>query len=314
MHLSTRNLVRPALAVLSLTGVSAGIAAVTQLGSAQAAPCRVPSTPDLRVADIIRREGVIRNASPRVLLAAMEAAKVESNVNNVPCGDQDSLGVFQQRASWGTAAERMNPAIAAGKFFDPAIKLDGRLPASDSAGRLAQKVQRSAFPARYDQAKAAAMQLLDLTNSRARTGQLVNGGFEQGSQGWTPGNGAINFYVYKGPSDAHSGSGFLQVNSATPGRSIAQTVEGDPRGARTFTVWARCRAARCQGSIALWAVGPNRAGSKTFTVGSSWTKLSVTRPAIPGTTALRPEIYITSTGTNLDLDDATLTVPAQTPS
>jgi len=35
----------------------------------------------------------------------------------LPYGDRDSLGVFQQRAGWGTAAQRLNPETAARMFF-----------------------------------------------------------------------------------------------------------------------------------------------------------------------------------------------------
>jgi hypothetical protein len=87
-------------------------------------------------------------APPKVQLAAFEAAIVESGVHNLPYGDRDSLGVYQQRPSqgWGSPAQIMNPTYAATQFITRAIAANG----GQSAGQLAQDVQRSAFPDRYD--------------------------------------------------------------------------------------------------------------------------------------------------------------------
>jgi len=74
---------------------------------------------------------------------------VESHLQNLAGGDRDSVGVFQQRPSqgWGTVAECMNVARAAGMFFS-------RFPggwASMEPGGVAQGVQRSAYPLKYAQ-------------------------------------------------------------------------------------------------------------------------------------------------------------------
>jgi hypothetical protein len=98
------------------------------------------------------------NAPAKVRLAAFEAAIVESGVHNLNYGDRDSLGVFQQRPSvkaWGTAAQIMDPEHASMMFIKTAIRLNG----GQSAGQLAQDVQVSAFPDRYD---AVARQAYDL--------------------------------------------------------------------------------------------------------------------------------------------------------
>lgn len=60
--------------------------------------------------------------------------------------DHDSVGLFQQRASWGSLAARMNPSTATQLFL-------ARLPANWSSldpGVVAQKIQVSAYPDRYD--------------------------------------------------------------------------------------------------------------------------------------------------------------------
>ena len=72
-----------------------------------------------------------------------------SGLRNVPYGDRDSLGLFQQRPSqgWGTREQIMNPTYSAAAFFRALGRVDGwrRM----DPGAAAQAVQRSAFPARY---------------------------------------------------------------------------------------------------------------------------------------------------------------------
>jgi cell wall-associated NlpC family hydrolase len=63
--------------------------------------------------------------------------------------DDDSVGLFQQRNSWGTAAERMDPDWATTAFVDRLLKLPGwrSLP----PGSAAQAIQVSARPDAYAQ-------------------------------------------------------------------------------------------------------------------------------------------------------------------
>ncbi|GIF77437.1 hypothetical protein Asi02nite_69550 [Asanoa siamensis] len=95
------------------------------------------------------------------MLAGFETGWVESHMNNLNCGDSDSLGVFQQRPSqgWGTPQQIMNVTYAANKFFDVG-EVEDRNCASCTAGQIAQRVQRSAHPERYDAAEAKARALL----------------------------------------------------------------------------------------------------------------------------------------------------------
>ncbi len=95
-------------------------------------------------------------ASPRVLLAAIEAGLVESNLRNLNYGDRDSVGVFQQRPSQGWKGLR-NVKAAAAEFISKAKAANtGR----GSAGQLAQAVQRSAFPGRYDERRGQAQSII----------------------------------------------------------------------------------------------------------------------------------------------------------
>src|SRR5436309_13623205 len=58
---------------------------------------------------------------------ALAAALQESKLQNLPHGDRDSVGLFQQRPSqgWGTAAQVLNPTYAAEAFFSHLAHVSG---------------------------------------------------------------------------------------------------------------------------------------------------------------------------------------------
>jgi hypothetical protein len=100
-----------------------------------------------------------RKLPVRALVIALATAEQESHLRNLPYGDRDSLGLFQQRPSqgWGTPAQVQDPAYAAGRFFDHLVQVPGW-----QTGRLtdvAQTVQRSAFPGAYQKWEATATEL-----------------------------------------------------------------------------------------------------------------------------------------------------------
>jgi hypothetical protein len=86
----------------------------------------------------------------KIMVCAIMTIIQESTCYNHPSGDRDSVGLFQQRPSWGSFKDRMNPRKAAGKFYDEALKVDAANPHLDY-GALCQAVQRSAFPHAYSQ-------------------------------------------------------------------------------------------------------------------------------------------------------------------
>ena len=99
--------------------------------------------PDASVVDTLFKIGKQRGLSSREMLAVFETAAVESNYNNLPCGDQDSVGVFQQRPTmqvWGTYDEIMNVAHATNAFIDAMLQCAERLPEA-SAGQISQCAQ-----------------------------------------------------------------------------------------------------------------------------------------------------------------------------
>ncbi|MBO1418026.1 LGFP repeat-containing protein [Streptomyces sp. FH025] len=121
------------------------------------AGCDIPPERDIAITRKVYEVGQRMNVDGKVMLAGFETGWVESHMNNLACGDRDSLGVFQQRPSqgWGTPEQIMNVDYAAGKFFEVALQMEPDNQGG-TAGQLAQAVQRSAFPDRYDQAEGIA--------------------------------------------------------------------------------------------------------------------------------------------------------------
>ena len=92
---------------------------------------------------------VKRHLPARAATIALATARQESKFINVSYGDRDSLGLFQQRPSqgWGTAAQVSDPVYATNAFYDALVKVHGYQ--SMEITKVAQKVQRSAYPEAY---------------------------------------------------------------------------------------------------------------------------------------------------------------------
>lgn len=99
------------------------------------------------------------NASDKVMLALFQAGIVESGFRNLNYGDRDSIGFLQQRPSqgWGTVDQIMNVEYATNSFISRAKKIENKYKTS---GQLAQAVQRSAFPFKYDLVESEAKDLI----------------------------------------------------------------------------------------------------------------------------------------------------------
>jgi hypothetical protein len=94
--------------------------------------------------------GVRRGMPERAVVVALATAMQESKLENIPHGDRDSVGLFQQRPSkgWGTPEQIRDPRYAARKFYDALRKVPGweKMRVTDAA----QRVQRSAYPEAYE--------------------------------------------------------------------------------------------------------------------------------------------------------------------
>jgi hypothetical protein len=100
----------------------------------------------------------------RSAVIAVATAMQESTLLNLPYGDQDSVGLFQQRPSsgWGTASQIQHPAYAASAFLGALRGYQAQNPewANQPLWESAQGVQRSAFPSAYAKWEAQAAQLV----------------------------------------------------------------------------------------------------------------------------------------------------------
>jgi hypothetical protein len=95
----------------------------------------------------------------RALQVAYATALQESKLTNLPGGDRDSVGVFQQRPSqgWGTVAELEDPQYASTAFFKALVKVPDYLTIPED--QAAQDVQHSADGSAYAQWESTAAQL-----------------------------------------------------------------------------------------------------------------------------------------------------------
>jgi cell wall-associated NlpC family hydrolase len=126
----------------------------------------------------------------RGLVVAVAAALQESTLQNLTWGDRDSVGLFQQRAGWGSVSARTDPPTAAAMFYtggsagQPGL-IDVAGWATMSIGAAAQSVQRSAFPTAYDQWEALARSLVQsvIGNDPLGCTQALNASLPTGAIG-----------------------------------------------------------------------------------------------------------------------------------
>lgn len=138
---------------------------------------------------------------------------------------------------------------------------------------------------------------------------LSSPSFEQGLGTWEPKNGFVNRVIYSGA--AQDGRYFFATNTAVTGRSFGQDISTDVGAAASYTatVWMRSAGATpYTGTLSLWGLGAGTTqGVTPFTVGPTWTKVSVTMPVTTsGQNLLRLEVYERTLGATLYMDNATL--------
>lgn len=102
-------------------------------------------------------------------VVALATAMQESTLQNLDYGDRDSVGLFQQRGTWGSFSDRTNPEKSTRMFFqggqqgqDGLLDIDGW--EGMSVAEAAQDVQESAFPGAYAKWEPMARDLVDQCN------------------------------------------------------------------------------------------------------------------------------------------------------
>jgi hypothetical protein len=123
------------------------------------------------IVQVAIQRGLPRQAAVVAVVTALQETRLRNLANRAVPGslayphdglsdDLDSIGLFQQRMSqgWGTVAQLMDPAVAAGLFYNRLLKVTGwqTLSVADAA----QAVQRSAYPTAYQQHERTAQRIV----------------------------------------------------------------------------------------------------------------------------------------------------------
>jgi hypothetical protein len=112
----------------------------------------------------IVQQTLAKRMGVRSAVIAVATAMQESQLLNLNYGDQDSLGLFQQRPSmgWGTAAQIADPAYAADAFLTALQQHQASDPtwASQPLWTNSQAVQNSGYPFAYAKWEAQAANLV----------------------------------------------------------------------------------------------------------------------------------------------------------
>jgi hypothetical protein len=178
--------------------------------------------------------GLARGLPHYAVTIALATAMQESKLYNLPGGDRDSIGLFQQRPSegWGTAQQISDPVYASGAFYTALVKVDGyrNLPLAVAA----QDVQHSSDGSLYAPHQADATVLSDAftgDSAAALTCTLTTTSAPKqsaGGDGLTARADAVksalvNAFTYGTIGNyASDGTGFEVTPTAAQGRSVTQ--------------------------------------------------------------------------------------------
>ncbi len=183
---------------------------------------------------------------------ALAAALQESGLHNLPYGDRDSRGLFQQRPSqgWGTTAQILMPRYSATVFFQHLATVSGwqALPVTVAA----QQVQHSGAPGAYAQWEAEARAL-----AQAMTGEVP---------------AALTCHVPNPPTNP--GTSSLSTAMALELGPSTLGVALDPARGWTVASWLVGHATQ----YGITSVGFN--GQTWTPTGGSWTTTGVADPQV----------------------------------
>lgn len=147
---------------------------------------------------------------------------------------------------------------------------------------------------------------------------LRNGNFEQGaSPWWRPVNNAsaVSLTTIPDRARAKTGTRFLRMRTTTAGGSVAQDISipglFSVHPSLALTAWLRAAvpfsSGIVQGSLFLWAIGPNQYyGDTSFSVSTEWTQVCAILDLQDTRATVRAEIYLQSVNQDLEVDGVTL--------
>ncbi len=210
-------------------------------------------------AALIAATALRRGLPARAVTIALATALQESKLRNLPEGDRDSVGLFQQRPSqgWGTVDQLMDPVYATNAFYDALTKVPGYQDMTIT--QAAQAVQRSAFPDAYAQHE-----------TRARAWASALAGYSPGAVTCTLGTAApvtADVVLTRVARD-------LGIPATAAGSTVTLDVTALPGGDTAAT---RLGSAIAQWAVALAAplgLAEVRVGDSTWTRADQWSTAS----------------------------------------
>jgi cell wall-associated NlpC family hydrolase len=180
--------------------------------------------------------GISLQVPARGQTIALATALQESRLRNLPSGDRDSVGLFQQRPSqgWGTAQQLLDPVYASTKFYTALIAVPGWQQLT--VAQAAQAVQKSALPDAYAQWEPLATALQQTITATLPAAQQP----ATPETGPAPANPAAPTDASAvaagcGPTDDGAQYGPIPPGSVPAGYSIPA---GTPPSVRTAITWA----------------------------------------------------------------------------
>ncbi|MFF3598150.1 hypothetical protein [Kitasatospora indigofera] len=119
------------------------------------------------IVDAVRARGLPDQLAVIAVTTAITESVLENNPNQI---DLDSVGLFQQRASWGSTSDRLNPAISTNLFLNRLLNLyPNNAWQNKQVGVVCQSVQVSNYPDRYQVEAADAQRIVNAVGAASTT-------------------------------------------------------------------------------------------------------------------------------------------------
>jgi hypothetical protein len=168
---SRRTLVLVACASIAIAGTVLGLT-LQHSKPASAPACTVVSatagtyslSPEqAQNAAIIAAVAFSKGLPDHAVTVALATSLQESELRNLPYGDRDSVGLFQQRPSqgWGTRSQLLDPVYSTSAFYARLTQIPGwqTMPVTDAAQAVQRSADAGAYAAWDDEARALAVAL-----------------------------------------------------------------------------------------------------------------------------------------------------------
>ena len=227
---------------------------------------------------------------------------IYAHLATVSVGEGATVGQAQQVGTSGSTGQSTGPHLHWGKMSCPGYTSQpiSTVETGSSFPEGSRPISQNAPPSQPPPPAA-----------RYRPNLLTSSSFEDGMAGWGPGNGEINYTAYPsgGGVRALEGARYGAWNTAVAGRSLAQSRSLEVKAGDSYTasIWVRSSSGQFRGKLNLWGLGNGQEASGTdFVVGEKWKRVSVALNAVRDHSALKLEIYGTTTGKDLFVDGATL--------